>query len=86
MRLMRYHRDGLLARKRRGKRFEYQITVKGEERLMYLWKKHGSYEVNKNLSPKEANVKKKMAELRLKKGIYLLEKHMSKTQKDLSKI
>jgi hypothetical protein len=91
MRLMRYYRDGLLAikrrcKKRRCKGFKYQITVRGEKRLLYLWKKHGSYEVDKKLSQKEATVKKKMVELCIKKAIYLLEKHKSLIQKEISNI
>ena len=37
IRLLRYHRSGLLTRRRKGRRFEYRLSEKGEDRLHYLW-------------------------------------------------
>jgi hypothetical protein len=53
---------------------------------LYLWKKHGSYEVDKKLSPKEDIVKKKNGRIAYQKGYFLLEKHKSLTQKEISNI
>jgi len=40
IRLMRYYREGLLQRRRRKRGFEYHLTGKGEDRLIFLWHKH----------------------------------------------
>ncbi|UCH01536.1 MAG: hypothetical protein JSV20_06655 [Candidatus Bathyarchaeota archaeon] len=37
IRLLRYYRAGLLYRRRVGRRYEYTLTEKGENRLFYLW-------------------------------------------------
>lgn len=42
IRLLRYTREGLLQRRRVGRCYEYKISLKGEDRLCYLWDKFGS--------------------------------------------
>lgn len=71
MRLLRYARQGLLVRKRRGREYEYEITTRGEERLLHLWRTKGLLDVGKANSERE----KKALEVRLKIERYLLEKH-----------
>lgn len=39
MRLLRYSRQGLLARRRVERGYEYRLTTKGENRLFYFWEK-----------------------------------------------
>jgi hypothetical protein len=42
MRMLRYRRDGLLIRiKTRGRLTEYKLSERGENRLMYFWRKFG---------------------------------------------
>ena len=45
MRLLRYYRQGLLARRRKFHRFEYILTSKGKYRLLYLWEKLGMLKI-----------------------------------------
>ena len=74
MRLMRYSRQGLLARRKTPGGFEYEITMKGEDRLFYLWKKLGDTKTNGMLTSDEAerstqllNLKKEILEKRLRR-------------------
>jgi hypothetical protein len=39
MRLLRYYRAGLLKRRRHGKGYEYTLTHRGSDRLIFLWNK-----------------------------------------------
>jgi len=39
MRLLRYYRQGLLQRKKVGHCYKYKLSIKGEDRLYYLWNK-----------------------------------------------
>jgi hypothetical protein len=56
MRLLRYSRQGLLSRRRAPRGYEYEITMKGEDRLFHLWEKLGDIKANANgeLTPEEA--------------------------------
>jgi hypothetical protein len=47
MRLMRYTDMGLLERKWDSGKYEYAITSKGEDRLFFLWEKHGYLDTKK---------------------------------------
>jgi len=42
-------------RRRTSRGFEYQITIKGQDRLFYLWKKFGETNPDRKLTGKEAN-------------------------------
>ncbi len=71
MRLLRYTKQGLLMR-RRGKRgYEYAITMRGEERLLHLWRSKGL------LDPDEAKTEdeRKVVSTRLRLERVLLERH-----------
>jgi len=41
VRLLRYSRQGLLRRKREGGQYRYEITRRGEKRMIYLWERSG---------------------------------------------
>jgi len=41
MELLRYYRQGLLLRRRRGRCYEYKLSEKGHDRLWYFWRKFG---------------------------------------------
>lgn len=56
MRLMRYSRMGLLAKMKKGRRFDYRVTTRGQERLLHLWRARGlldPHRVNTNLEREE---------------------------------
>jgi hypothetical protein len=54
MRLLRYSRQCLLSRRKAPRGYEYEITMKGEDRLFYLWDKLGDISANGELTPEEA--------------------------------
>lgn len=60
MRLLRYSRDNLLRRRRKGGEYWYEITPSGEKRLIYLWEKNGQ------LSPDNATSLAAIDEMELK--------------------
>jgi hypothetical protein len=65
MRLVRYTRQGLLERRKRTNGFEYQISMKGEDRLFYLWDKFGETRVDSNLTEQERLTSEKLNDLKL---------------------
>jgi hypothetical protein len=71
IRLLRYYRQGLLRRRRRSRSFEYSITTKGEDRLIYLWEKLGYLDFDRKLTEPE----KRLVEIRARKAISILKKH-----------
>lgn len=75
IRLLRYCRMGLLRRKRRNGIFVYTLSEKGEDRLLYLWKKLGCLDPPPDWENKGSSGEagKKLAEIRLNYAINLLE-------------
>lgn len=71
MRLFRYTRQGLLRRRRGRRGYEYEIAMRGEERLLHLWRKNGLLDPQKGKIESERNA----LEVRLKVENVLLEKH-----------
>jgi len=71
MRLLRYSRMGLLAKTKVGRRWEYSVTTKGEERLLHLWRAGGL------LDPHKANTNLDREEIatRLEVELILLDRH-----------
>jgi hypothetical protein len=56
MRLLRYSRMGLLAKMKVGRKWEYSVTTRGEERLLHLWRAGGlldPHKTNTNLEREE---------------------------------
>jgi hypothetical protein len=65
MRLLRYSRQGLLSRRRAPRGYEYEITMKGEDRLFYLWDMFGDSNANRELTPEETERMTKVLNLKL---------------------
>ena len=65
MRLVRYVRQGLLSRKRAARGYEYQMTVKGEDRLFYLWDKFGETRAEGELAPEERKTSIRLNSIKL---------------------
>jgi hypothetical protein len=57
MRLLRYVGMGLLAREKVSRAWEYALTVRGEDRLLWLWNKFGVEEPPKDMTPEEREVR-----------------------------
>jgi len=55
MRLMRYVRQGILIRRKASRGFEYKLTLKGEDRVFYLWDKFGDTNPERELTFEEEN-------------------------------
>lgn|GEM_PF-5153250 len=53
MRLLRYVAMGLLAREKVSRAWGYALTMRGEDRLLWLWDKFGVEEPPKNMTPVE---------------------------------
>jgi hypothetical protein len=68
MRILRYSRQGLLERRKSSghRGFEYSITIKGEDRLFYLWEKMGKTRAEDNMTEEEKQTSKILNELKLK--------------------
>ena len=71
MRLLRYERAGLLRRRRRKRGYEYSISMRGEERLVFLWERLGL------LNPGTATTveDKEVMRSRLRIASFLAKKH-----------
>lgn len=70
VRLARYAHRGLLVRRWRSGEYEYAITTKGEDRIIYLWDKLGYTDTMRTLTEDE----KQLMELRLEKTIEIARK------------
>jgi DNA-binding MarR family transcriptional regulator len=57
-RLKRYHRQGLFRREKNGKKYVYDITVKGIERIDWLREKKATKELFQTIAAKRCPVKK----------------------------
>jgi hypothetical protein len=83
IRLLRYYRQGLLRRRRKGRTYEYQISEKGEDRLLYLWKKFKCLDppIGWEFSGRLGRVHKELAEERRKLAISILEIQLERNKK-----
>lgn len=81
MRLLRYTNQGLLMR-RKGKRgYEYAITMRGEERLLHLWRSKGLLDPDKAKTEDEMNA----VYTRLRLERFLLERYSLELDKPRSR-
>jgi hypothetical protein len=65
MRLLRYSKQGLLSRRRAPRGYEYMITMKGEDRLFYLWNKFGITDACRKLTSEESESMRELLNLKL---------------------
>lgn len=70
MRLARYAHRGLLVRRWTSGEYEYAITAKGEDRIIYLWEKLSYTDTMRTLT----EVEKPLVERRLEKTIEIARK------------
>jgi len=85
IRLLRYYRAGLLQRRRKGRIFEYRLSRKGEDRLLYLWEKLGCLKppLNWESEGRLGIIEKELAEKRNFLAIQLLENQIQRQEKSL---
>ncbi|HYB75714.1 MAG TPA: hypothetical protein VEC08_02025 [Nitrososphaerales archaeon] len=80
MRFLRYTRSDLLERRKTGRRYEYTITRKGEQRWIYLLKKRGLLDPERAKTLQEKN----LVSTRREVVLALLEKHKMNLEEKLS--
>ena len=80
MRLIRYYRQGLLRRKKVGHCYKYKLSIKGEERLYYLWNKFNllSAPPGWELMGRIGEIQYQLARARGKLAIQMLENSLTK--------
>jgi hypothetical protein len=87
MRLLRYWRAGLLIKKRKGRRFQYRLSEKGENRLIYLWEKFGCLKVSKTgEGDYHGKTQKELTEIRQEFTILILNRQNERDKRKLKEL
>jgi hypothetical protein len=87
IRLLRYWRAGLLIRRRKGRRFKYRLSEKGENRLIYLWEKFGCLEVSKTWEMERlGKTQKELTEIRQEFAILILNRQNKRDKRKLKEL
>jgi hypothetical protein len=71
MRFLRYTRLGLLERKKVSRNYEYEITMRGEQRWIHMSRRRGLLEPEKAKNLEEKN----LVSMRRERALELLKKH-----------
>ena len=85
IRLLRYCRQGLLLRRRNGRRYEYRLSEKGEDRLLYLYEKFSlrpGWEFRGNLG----RIEKELAKTRRRITLKILESQNKRDEEKLREL
>lgn len=85
IRFLRYYRAGLLKRQRRGRGFVYNLSEKGEDRLLYFWEKFRRLEPPSDwmMKGRLGELEKRLAEMRRRYQLELLETKLRRSEKVL---